>query len=271
MDKILRALMCESQVSLTVLETTGLVNEAVKIHKPSPAAAEILGGLLTCGAYLASGLKTEYGCVSLTVKAKDGDGAVSVSVDGALHVRGYADGSCNSALKGGALTVVREEGAFKPYVGACEICGDGVAALLETYFRQSEQIPTAVSFKSDFDEQGNCKFFGGAVVQLLPDASESATVEAGELFEKFATANVNGVDAHKLLADFFRPHIVGGITELYPRYKCNCSEEKIRGVLASVGKAELLKICDELGEVKVHCHYCNKDYTYGKARIEEIF
>lgn len=277
MDKILRTLMCEGQVSLTVIETTELVNEAVKIHNPSPAAAEILGGLLTCGAYLASGLKVENGCVSLTVKAKNGDGAVSVSADSQLHVRGYADGSCNTTLAGGSLTVVREDGFSQPFVGTCEILSDDVSDILETYFGQSEQIATAVALKSDFDENGRCLFFGGVVMQLLPDASENAIWEAADVFDQFKNSEaIKGkkqifTDARNILEDYFRPYVSGEITELYPQYKCNCSEEKIRGVLASVGKAELLKICDEQGEVKVHCHYCNKDYTYDRKRIEETF
>ncbi len=101
--------------------------------------------------------------------------------------------------------------------------------------------------------------------------SDGVIDEAGDLFGQFKDTIISDCDARTILADFFRPHISGEVTELYPQYKCNCSEGKIRGVLASVGKAELLKICDELGEVKVHCHYCNKDYTYGKTRIEEIF
>lgn len=277
MDKIIKTLLCDNQVSLTVLETTGLVNEAIRIHKPAAEAAKILGGLLTCGAYLASGLKSEKGCVSLTVKAEDGDGAVSVSADSALNVRGYADGSCTETLAGGTLTVVREDGYSQPFVGTCEILSDDVSDILETYFGQSEQIATAVALKSDFDENGNCIFFGGVIMQLLPDASESSIWEATDVFDQFknkdAIAKRHAVnsDARKIFEDFFRPYASGEVTETYPQYKCNCSEQKIRGVLASVGKEELLKICEELGEVKVHCHYCNKDYTYGKERIEEIF
>ena len=277
MDKILRTLICDGQVSLTVLETTEIVNEAIKIHEPTSEAAKILGGLLTCGAYLASGLKVESGCVSLTVKAKDGDGAVSVSADSALNVRGYADGSCERTLEGGSLTVVREDGYSQPFVGTCEILSDDISDILETYFGQSEQIATAVALKSDFDENGNCIFFGGVVMQLLPDASESAIWEATDVFDQFKNCDaIKGkkqifTDARKIFADFFRPYASGEVTEIYPQYKCNCSEQKILGVLASVGKEELLKICDELGEVKVHCHYCNKDYIYGKKRIEEIF
>lgn len=277
MDKIIRTLICDGQVSLTVLETTDLVNEAVRIHKPAMQAAKILGGLLTCGAYLASGLKVEKGCVSLTVKAKDGDGAVSVSADSGLNVRGYADGSCERTLEGGSLTVVREDGYSQPFVGTCEILSDDISDILETYFGQSEQIATAVALKSDFDESGRCVFFGGIVMQLLPDASDSAIWEATDVFDQFKNCDsikkrhVVHSDAREIFADYFRPYASGEVVETYPQYKCNCSEQKIRGVLASVGKAELLKICEELGEVKVHCHYCNKDYIYGKERIEEIF
>lgn len=277
MDKILRTLICDGQVSLTVLETTELVNEAIRIHNPSKSAAEILGGLLTCGAYLASGLKVGNGCVSLTVRAKNGDGAVSVSADSDLHLRGYADGSCTQTLTGGSLTVVREDGYSQPFVGTCEILSDDVSDILETYFGQSEQIATAVALKSDFDENGNCIFFGGVIMQLLPDASDGAIWEATDVFDQFknkdaiAKLHVVHTDADKILEDFFRPYLSGEVTEIYPQYKCNCSEQKIRGVLASVGKAELLKICDELGEVRVHCHYCNKDYIYDRKRIEETF
>ena len=271
MDKILRSLICGGQVSLTVLETTELVNEAIRIHEPTRAAAEILGGLLTCGAYIASGLKVERGCVSLTVKAKCGDGAVSVSADANLRVRGYADGSCEKTLKGGDLTVVREDGYSQPFVGSCEILSDDISDVLETYFGQSEQIATAVALKSDFDGNGKCRFFGGVVMQLLPDASEKSIWEATDLFEAFKNSVGPFTDARKVSEEYFRTAISGEVTEAYPQYKCNCSEQKIRGVLASVGRAELLKICDELGEVKVHCHYCNKDYVYDRKRIEETF
>ncbi|MDE6558033.1 MAG: Hsp33 family molecular chaperone HslO [Clostridia bacterium] len=271
MDKILRSLICGGQVSLTVLETTELVNEAIKIHGPTRAAAEILGGLLTCGAYIASGLKNEKGCVSLTVKAKCGDGAVSVSADGALNVRGYVDGSCTETLEGGALTVVREDGYFQPFVGTCEILSDGISDIIETYFGQSEQIATAVALKSEFDGDGKCVFFGGVIMQLLPDASENSIWQATDLLEAFKSGDVKFCDARKIMDEYFRSEVSGEVTEVYPQYKCNCSEEKIHGVLTSMGKAELLKICDELGEVKVHCHYCNKDYIYDKKRIEESF
>lgn len=273
MNKIFRSLICEEQASLTVLEVTDLVNRAIKIHSLKPTAARLLGGLLVCGAYCAANLKEKRGSVSLTVKAKDGDGAVSVSADADLHVRGYADGSCSDTLVGGTLTVVREDGYSAPYVGTCEIASDDISDLLAMYFQVSEQIPTAVKLIVEIGEDGTCLSAGGVVIQLLPDATDEQIDVAGEAFAAFCgeESSLKELGAQGVADRFFGKLISGVTYELFPDYICNCSDKKIRGVLASVGKDELLKIVEEQGNVSVHCHYCNKDYVYNAKDIEEIF
>ncbi|MGN1061408.1 MAG: Hsp33 family molecular chaperone HslO [Candidatus Coproplasma sp.] len=272
MDSIKRFLAYNGNVQVTVLETTALVNRAIEIHSTSPSASQILGGLLTCCAYLASGIKGMKGAVSITVKAKDGDGAVSVSSDALLHVRGYADGSCTKTLKGGSLTVVREDGFSKPFVGTCEITSDDVSDSFSKYFQQSEQIPTAVKVGAVIGEDGKCQSAGGLIIQLLPDADEEETASAEKAFFSYCDDNSNlSYSPEEVMDKFFSGAVNGEIIEVIPVYKCNCSEQKIKGVLASVGKAELLKICEEQGQVKVHCHYCNTDYIYDKKSIEENF
>ena len=276
-DCIIRTLICDRQVSLAVLETTELVNKAVQIHGTSWQATKLFGGLLTCAAYLASSLKEDSGSVSLTVKAKDGDGAVSVSADKALHVRGYVDGSCQNTLKGGTLTVVREDGFSRPFVGTCEIMSDDVSDILSAYFGQSEQIPAAVKIEVETGADGNCVSAGAVVMQLLPEASEESIWQAGDVFDQFcARKAISGgqpeiFDAEKIYNSFFLPYDDGEAATLYPRYKCNCSKSKIDCTLIAVGKEEIDKIIDELGEVRVHCHYCNRDYIYDRTQTEELF
>ena len=271
MDKILRTLICNGQVSLTVLDTTKLVQSAMDIHSLDGKAAKILGGLLTCGAYLASSLKSERGSVSITVKADGGDGAVSVSADAALHIRGYADGACNATLKGGSLTVVREDGfSNMPFVGNCEIDSDDISDILELYFGQSEQIPTAVNLSVSV-EDGKCKFAGGVVMQLLPDAADENVDTASTAFYAYKDDENSLLNADGIYEKYFKELSDGELTTLFPEYKCNCSENKIIGVLASVGKTELKNICREQGEVKVHCHYCNRDYIFNEEKIEDLF
>lgn len=272
MDEIKRFLAFKGNVQVTLLQTTELVNEGIRIHSTSPRASKIFGELLTCCAYFASGMKSEKGAVSVTVKAKDGDGAVSVSADALLHVRGYADGSCTQTINGGSLTVVREDGYYQPFVGTCEITSDDVSDAFAKYFQQSEQIPTAVKVQTIIGEDGKCAYSGGIILQLLPDCVDDETDMAENAFFDYCDdADACRMSLDDVVKKFFKGGVCGEIVNLFPEYRCNCSRQKINGVLASVGKAELLKICEEQGQVKVHCHYCNTDYVYDKKDIEENF
>ncbi|MDE6613015.1 MAG: Hsp33 family molecular chaperone HslO, partial [Clostridia bacterium] len=89
MNKLYKSLIYDNEVSLSVLETTDLVNDAIKIHGLDENSARTLGGLLTCCAYMSGCLKNEKGAVSLTVKGEGEAGTASVSGDVNLHIRGY--------------------------------------------------------------------------------------------------------------------------------------------------------------------------------------
>ena len=52
MNKLYKALIYDNEVSLSVLETTDLVNDAIKIHNLDENSAKTLGGLLTAAAYM---------------------------------------------------------------------------------------------------------------------------------------------------------------------------------------------------------------------------
>lgn len=274
MNRLIKTLVYDNQVSLSVLETTDLVNRAIVIHGLQPAAARMLGTLLTCGAYMAGCLKSDRGAVSLTVKAADGDGAVSVSADKDLHVRGYADGSCVDTLKGGTLTVVKDDGFYRPFVGTCEIETDDVSQMLAEYFRRSEQIPTAVAAGVRLGADGSCLAAGGVVMQCLPGTTEENAGRVKKVMQNFADAAgaVERWGAEGIVKKFF-----GGETDekrlwrLSPDYICNCSRRKLFSVLAAVGEDGLKEILKEQGEVSVHCHYCNTDYRFGKEEIEGLF
>lgn len=87
MNKLYKSLVYGLQVSLSVLETTELVNDAIKTHNLSDGGAKLLGGLLTACAYMAGCLKSEKGAVSITVKSGDGSATASVSGDSQGHIR----------------------------------------------------------------------------------------------------------------------------------------------------------------------------------------
>ena len=273
MNKLYKALVYDREVSLSVLETTDMVNDAIKIHNLDAQSAVTLGGLLTCAAYMAGCLKSEKGAVSLTVKAGGDAGTVSVSGNQKGHIRGYIDGSCHGKLNGGYLTVVKEDGLFRPFVGTCELRGNDVSQNLMQYFQMSEQIDTAVAIGVKMD--GNrCVAAGGVVMQLLPGTSEENMDRAEERMQALVNPAevVAKFGADGILNEFFPDLAENGATYLtFPEYKCNCSREKTADIVRSLGRQEALDIINETGSIKVHCHYCNTDHEFTLEDIDKLF
>lgn len=272
MNKLIKSLVYDNQVSLSVLETTDMVNDAIRIHKLDGTSAEILGGLLTAVAYMAGCLKSERGAVSITVKSVDGSATASVSGDYSGHIRGYIEGA-EHGLKGGTMTVIKEDGLYRPFVGSCELKCDDVAENLMQYFHISEQIPTAVAIGVEL-ENGVCVSAGGVVMQLLPGTSEENMDRAEYAMQDFVNVKkvVKEYGAEGIIDRFFGEETQKKtLYSSFPEYKCNCSRKKIEGVILPLGKEELLSVIRERGAVEVHCHYCNTDYRFLAEDIKELF
>ena len=271
-NKLYKSLIYDKQVSLSVLETTALVNEAIKIHKLSDKSAEILGGMLTAAAYMAGCLKSERGAISLTVKSGDGSATVSVSGDINGHIRGYIDGGENG-VRGGTLTVIKDDGFYRPFIGTCELKAPDVSENLMQYYHISEQIPTAVAIGVKV-KNGTCIAAGGVVMQLLPGTSDENMDRAEERMQAFVNAAdvVENFGADGIMREYFTEETKdGGVYLTFPEYKCNCSRKKVTDVIKSIGKAECENILADEGEIKVHCDYCNKDYKFTQSDIEKLF
>lgn len=271
-NKLYKTLIYDKQVSLSVLETTQLVNDAIRIHNLDDNSARLLGGLLTACAYMAGCLKSEKGAVSITVKSGDGSATASVSGDINGHIRGYIDGA-EYGLKGGVMTVIKEDGFYRPFVGACELKCDDVSENLMQYYHASEQIPTAVAIGVKV-ENGVCLAAGGVIMQLLPGTTDYNTDKAEEAMQSFVNVAqvIEKLGADGIMEKYFKSETEDkGIYLYFPEYKCNCSRKKIEGVIMPLGKSDLMKIIDEDGKVSVHCHYCNTDYEFTAKDIEELF
>ena len=272
MNKLYKCLVYDRQVSLSVLETTEMVQTAIKIHNLDDRSAELLGGMLTACAYMAGCLKSEKGAVSLTVKS-DGDSAtVSVSGDSQGHIRGYIDGGENG-IKGGTLTVIKDDGFFRPFIGTCELKAPDVSENLMQYFHISEQIPTAVAIGVEV-KGGKCLAAGGVVMQLLPGTSEENMDRAEERMQAFVhpAEIIKNYGADGVMEKYFPEECEkGGVYLTFPEYRCNCSREKITAVILPLGLEELENIVKEEGKVSVHCHYCNTDYDFSADDVHRLF
>ena len=282
-DVILRGLAFEGEVSVAVADTTQLVNEAIRIHGLSPLAAAALGRTLTVAAYMCSSLKAERGALSVSVKGNGVGGSIYVSGDKSLHMRGYIEnpnvdlspndkgkldvGGCVG--KEGYLSVVRDDGDNRPFVGTTALVSGEIGEDFAAYYAESEQLPTAIAVGVKIGKDGKCLGAGGVFLQPMPGAKEENIRKAEEAIYQFGAVSsmLERQTAEEILQEYF------GSVKFYtlsPEYKCNCSRNYIEGVLAAMGESEIRSVIEEQGKIEVHCHYCNTDYIFTPEEAEEI-
>ena len=276
MKNLLRTIVFDGQVSLTVADTTEMVREAIDRHHLSPASARILGRSLSAMTFASACLKEETGEISLSVKCNGECGELGVSGNRNLYMRGYIENT-NLAEEqfgfsgGGFLTVIRDDGYSRPFVGTCAIPDNGdVDEAFEEYYRISEQLPTYIKTRVDLNDRGECVYAGVIVLQPLPFA-EKKTIEETKrtpLDDILTAVQTMGLEGG--VKKFFATE--GDVWELREAlYKCNCSREKLEEVLLSVGEAQMRQIIKEDGALRVHCHYCNTDYEFTEEDADKIF
>ncbi len=272
---MLRTLVFDGQVSLTLADTSEMVKKGARLHKLSPASTVVFGRALSAMTFASACLKEETGEISLSVKCDGAVGGIGISGNRALRLRGYIENtSINGATElfgNGSLTIIRDDGYNRPFVGACALPKNGgVDEAFEEYYRISEQLPTCLKTTVELNENGACGFAGVAVLQPLPFASEQTLekVKNTSLDELLAGIKALGVEA-------------AATTQLDPdqsvwdlrkaEYKCNCSKTYLTRVLVPLGEEELRRIVREDGAVRIHCHYCNSDYEFTDQDVDGIF
>ncbi len=287
MDKIEKFLAYNGKINITCVSTTKLVEEARKIHDLSPVATAALGRCLTMAVLMSSNTKEEEDSLTLQIKGNGPIGSIIVTSDSNLKVKGYVtnpavdvplrkDGKLDVGTavgKDGFLYVIKDIGLKEPYVGMSKLVTGEIAEDFANYYYISEQKNTAVALGVLVDKNG-VKSAGGFIVTSMPDATEDelfilenrlkeAKPISQMLDEKMSlldiAKDITGDENIKVLKD-----------ERKPEYKCNCSKEKMKAALKTVGKEELTKILEEDKKAEIVCHFCNKKYEFSEEDLKKI-
>lgn len=272
MDKLLRTLIEEEEISLVAIENTQMVRHAQIIHNMTPASARVFGRIITVMTYMSCWLKNENSELSVNFKHRGESGEVCVSGDGNLHMRGYVYNpfSQSEEIGKGYMTVVRDDNYKKPFVGTCEMVSKDVDENFEYYYRLSEQLPTYIRTDVTFDEHGLCDQAGGVFLQPMPGASDLAKQYAKNAIEQLS--DLGKIIKDKGMGAFLKEYFnAEGGQEREVEYRCHCSREYIAGILTSMGEDELREIIRTDGKVNVHCHYCNSDYDFFDTDVDGLF
>ena len=203
-----------------------------------------------------------------------------------------ADGAGFEQIGGGYFAVLIDQGQGNtPYQGITPIAGGSLAACAQTYFAQSEQLPTRFSLSfGQAQEPGLQSAWraGGVMLQHMPKASPfatgDATGEAGLLdavdildddsTENWTRANVllDTVEEFELIGPFVQPTelLVRLFHEEVPRvfdpqpvkFGCSCSPEKVRQSLSIYSAREINTMVTDEGTVTADCQFCGMHYQF---------
>lgn len=277
MKNIIRTLVFDGQVSLTLANTTAIVREAIKLHRLSRGSAITLGKALSAMTFASACLKETRGEISLSVQS-DGTGkSWGVSGNRALRMRGYIenpqaeDDEKTCWGERGALTIVRDDGYKRPFVGTCAFPVEAdVDKTFEEYYRISEQLPTRVTTVVELGKNGDCAFAGVVALQALPFAQKETLERTANMPLHAVLQGLKTQGLEECVESFF--HAEKSVWDTREaEYKCNCSKAYLSRVLVTLGEEELRRIIQEDGAVRVHCHYCNTDYEFTDTDADALF
>jgi len=183
----------------------------------------------------------------------------------------------------GMFAILIDQGKdMEPYQGITPLAGGSLAKCAETYFEQSEQLPTRFEIISGESTTSNEQGWraGGIMIQHMPDASplrkdateEDAKPKLDEAEENWRRVNLflDTVEETELIG----PHlpIPNLLFRLFNEedlritdaqqieFGCTCSEDKLRQTMSIYSQKDISKMTSENGMVTADCQFCGAHY-----------
>ncbi|MBQ8340781.1 MAG: Hsp33 family molecular chaperone HslO [Clostridia bacterium] len=286
---ILRGMTRDGSARIHVIEASGIVNEAVRIHNTAPTATAALGRVLIGTSLMGCMLGDKEDTLSLTFNGSGPLGKMIAVSDYMGNVRGYVQNprvdlplkpngklDVGAAVGPGTMTVIKDMGEGEPYNGTVPLVSGEIAEDIASYYANSEQLPTLMALGVLVDTDCTCRAAGGVIVQLLPFADNAVIDQleknAGSLGNVSAMFD-RGLSL-KEIADIALAEIEWDVfDELDVEYRCTCKRERIGAAIRSLGEKEITKMLAEQvaegkpEELEVNCHFCGANYKFGKKEL----
>ena len=283
-DEMLQVDLCGGQVRVMLCETTRTVQRCADIHESTPVCTAALGRLMTGTLMLGVMMKGEDESVTVTMK---GDGPIGELVAVADHgyVRACADHpDLQLPLRSdgkldvgtavghtGRMSVIKDLGLKKNYIGQCEIVSGEIAMDFANYFTVSEQQPSLVALGVLVNGDVVLKA-GGLLIQPLPGCPDDVIDQIELRSPMFAdiSREMTFASIDQLCSDWFRgmnPQIL----ERTPlAYRCTCSRERMEKALISLGRKELGSLIEEDKGAELVCHFCRSKYMFSTEELKDL-
>lgn len=291
-SKILRVMTRDGSARAFVINSTDMVNEAIRFHHTAPTATALLGRTLTAASMMGTLLKDPGNTLTLTIRG-DGPAGTTLAVsDYAGNVKGYIANPAtdiprkpngkldvSGAVGYGTLSVVKDIGLKEPYSGMIELVSGEIAEDVTEYFHSSEQTPSACALGVLVNPDLTCLAAGGLLIQLLPFADEETAAKIEQNLSNFSSISSLIAEGKSLydLIDLALDGIEYDVfDEIDVAYACDCSRERMERAIISLGKKDIEEIfaeCRAEGkseEIEICCQFCDKKYKFFREDLSEI-
>ena len=291
MDKLIHATAADGTIRVISAITTDVVAEAIRRHQTSPTASAALGRVLTGTLLMAATLK-DFDRLSVKIDCTGPIGGIiaEATLDG--RVRGYVknpdaevpardDGKFNvgGVTGDGTFYVIRESGFDiglhrDPYVGSVPLISGEIGEDFAYYLAKSEQIPSAVLLGVLLqNSEPYVRAAGGVLVQMMPGANPHLitmiedTIAHAPHLTSIIDDNATPRDLARLALGEIDFEV---LDEKEVEFRCNCSIERARTLIASLGRAEMESmLADDKGAV-MSCGFCSEVYQLDENDLEEM-
>lgn len=251
---------------------------AGRAEYPGPLL-DLLGQTLAASALLTGNIKFD-GALSVELKSKGALRLLFAECTDAGRLRGLA--RWNETLPEPlslselpqaimAITIGQAERGQR-YQGLVDLGHPELAAALENYFQQSEQLPAR------FVLAANGQNAVGLMLQKLPGEGghDTAHDEDGWPRVEQLTATLGRDELlstspedvlyrlyHEEVVRLFKPHPLA--------FGCSCSRERVEAMLRSLGREEIeATLASQNGTIEVTCEFCAREYTFDRVDAEHL-
>ena len=282
-DRVLRAITVDGSFRIIAVRTTDLVREAMRIHGADASTAldakafcELLTGAIVVRETMAPGQRLQMilsrdkvGQVVVDSHPDDGTGAITRGLVNRFSPDGGAVLADDAVLR-----VIRSLPRGRLHQSIVEASGDGTTHALMHYMQVSEQVVATLGIATVF-EGGEVVASGGYLVQLLPECTEGPlAVMTERLAHDFANLDKfmvdNEADPMKLLDEVLYGFAYEMLSDAPLRYGCDCSEERVLGAIATLGRVEVADVVSRGEVMSLTCEYCRKTWSLGTDRLKTL-
>ena len=311
-DTVLPFQLDASDIRGRVASLDGVLEQVLKQHDYPPVIEALVAEMALLTALIGQTMKLRWK-LSLQVRGSGAARLIATDYYGPTddgqpaRIRAYAsydadrlnhDAEPFSHVGNGYFAILVDQGeGTTPYQGITPLAGGSLSACAQTYFAQSEQIPTRFALtygRSQTPGEAAHWRAGGVMLQHMPKASPFASGEGGsgeqglldavdllsdDEGENWTRANIllDTVDDLELIGPIVTPTdlLVRLFHEEGPRvydaqpitFGCTCSEDRVRQSLSIYSAKDIRTMTTDEGTVTADCQFCGAHYVFSPETL----